>query len=150
MRSIVSPGGLGVPGRVSARLETRRFHEQPLEDTATLDLETAFGLSQIFLTWAADERANAIEIDGDRGQIHVGRRLCYSQIEAGKSAAGRRPPCPKGRIIPTGSAAWPPIFSPPRQAPAKAISTRRCCARRLIDAAQRSSAAGGAWLALST
>ena len=27
----------GVPGRVSARLETRRFHDQPLEDTATFD-----------------------------------------------------------------------------------------------------------------
>ena len=75
----------GVPGRVSARLETRRFHDQPLEDTATLDLETAFGLSQIFLTWAADERSNAIEIDGDQGQIQRGRRLCYSQIKRARA-----------------------------------------------------------------
>src|SRR5579863_8169670 len=59
----------GAPRCVSARLETRRFHDQPLEDTATLDLETASGLSRIFLTWAADERSNAIEIDGEHGEI---------------------------------------------------------------------------------
>ena len=61
----------GVPRGVSARLETRRFHEHPLEDTATLALETASGASHVFLTWAADERSNAIEIDGEEGQIRV-------------------------------------------------------------------------------
>ena len=32
----------GVPRGVAARLETRRFHEWPLEDTATLALEMSF------------------------------------------------------------------------------------------------------------
>ena len=61
----------GAPHGVAARLETRRFHEQPLEDTASVDLDTAAGASNIFLTWAADERSNAIEIEGDKGEIRV-------------------------------------------------------------------------------
>ncbi len=31
----------GAPGAVAATLETRRFHEHPLEDTASVDLDTA-------------------------------------------------------------------------------------------------------------
>ena len=61
----------GVPVGVAATLETRRFHEQPLEDTASVDLDTAAGVSNIFLTWAADERSNTIEIDGEEGEIRV-------------------------------------------------------------------------------
>lgn len=57
----------GVPVGVAATLETRRFHEQPLEDTATVDLNTMAGVSRVFLTWAADERSNTIEIDGEEG-----------------------------------------------------------------------------------
>ena len=53
----------GIPLGVAARLETRRFHEHPLEDTASVDLDTAAGVSNIFLTWAADER---VEHDRDR------------------------------------------------------------------------------------
>ena len=70
----------GAPVRVSARLETRRFHDQPLEDTATLNLQTASGASQIFLTWAADERSNVIEIDGEQGEIRVAGDICRPQI----------------------------------------------------------------------
>jgi len=55
----------GAPVSVAAKLETRRFHEHPLEDTASVDLTTAAGVSKVFLTWAADERSNTIEIDGE-------------------------------------------------------------------------------------
>ncbi len=128
MRSIASRAGRARRAAVSARLETRRFHDQPLEDTASLDLETASGASRIFLTWAADERSNAIEIDGERGEIRVwGDASCSARIR--KSAAGFvRRRCPKGRIIPTGSAALRRTFSPRRLAAAQAISRRRCCA----------------------
>src|SRR5262245_3917185 len=61
----------GVPRAVSARLETLRFREWSLEDTATVDLETASGASQIFLTWAAEKRLNEIEIEGEYGRIHL-------------------------------------------------------------------------------
>ena len=64
----------GAPYGVAATLETRRFHDQPLEDTASVDLITAAGVSNIFLTWAADERSNAIEIEGEKGDIRVIRR----------------------------------------------------------------------------
>ena len=71
----------GVPVGVAARLETRRFHEQPLEDTASVDLDTPAGVSRIFLTWAADERSNAIEIEGEKGEIRVVGDFCGSQIK---------------------------------------------------------------------
>jgi predicted dehydrogenase len=51
----------GAPIKVAARLETRRFHEHPLEDTASVDLDTAAGVSNIFLTWAAVLKSNAQE-----------------------------------------------------------------------------------------
>ena len=76
----------GVPSRVSARLETRRFHDQPLEDTATLELETASGVSQIFLTWAADERSNTIEVEGEQGRDSRGRRFCCSQVRRARAS----------------------------------------------------------------
>ena len=137
----------GVPRGVSARLETRRFHEWPLEDTATLALETASGASRIFLTWAADERSNAIEIDGEAGPDPCRRRRCRHEIEFAASAAGRvPPPCPKDRTIPIGSAGWPPTFCLRRQAAAPGNLKEAVLCARLIDAAQRSSAAGGAWL----
>ena len=89
----------GAPRGVSARLETRRFHERPLEDTATLALETASGASHIFLTWAADERSNAIEIDGERGQIRVVGDTVVLRSNS-RSAAGPAP-LPVGRIAPS-------------------------------------------------
>ena len=36
----------GLPASVAARLETRRFHEHPLEDTASVDLATTAGPEQ--------------------------------------------------------------------------------------------------------
>ena len=61
----------GAPRSITASLQTRRFHEWPLEDTATLDLEFDGATSHIFLTWAADERANRIELEGEKGHIRV-------------------------------------------------------------------------------
>ena len=59
------------PHGITASLQTRRFHEWPLEDTATLELEYDGANSHIFLTWAADERANRIEVEGEKGRIQV-------------------------------------------------------------------------------
>lgn len=61
----------GVPRGITASLETRRFSKWPLEDTATLDLVSDAASGHIFLTWAADERANHIAVEGDLGRIHV-------------------------------------------------------------------------------
>lgn len=139
----------GVPGRVSARLETRRFHDQPLEDTATLDLETAFGLSQIFLTWAADERANAIEIDGDQGQIHVvGDSVILRS--SGQERRWTSPSLSEGSHHPDWFGGVAAEFLAAATSAGKSNLEEALLCARLIDAAQRSSAAGGAWLALST
>jgi predicted dehydrogenase len=135
----------GVPRSVSARLETRRFHDQPLEDTATLDLETGSGVSHIFLTWAADERLNAIEIDGDQGQIHV-----VGDSVVLKSRAEQRrwtsPSLSEGSHHPDWFGGVAADFLAAAMGADKGNLDEALLCARLIDAAQRSSAAGGAWL----
>jgi predicted dehydrogenase len=59
------------PTAISAKLETRRHISSPLEDTATVHIQFPRASAELFLTWAADERRNVIEITGDRGTIHV-------------------------------------------------------------------------------
>lgn len=133
---------------VSARLETRRFHDQPLEDTATLDLQTASGLSQIFLTWAADERANAIEIDGDRGEIRVSGETVVLSSRS-QERHWTLPSLSEGSHHPDwfgGVAA--DFLSAVTGAGESNIAEALMCAQA-IDAAERSSAAGGVWLAPS-
>ena len=66
----------GPPERVSARLETRRHRESPVEDTAEVEIAMGGAQATIFLTWAADERSNTVEIEGERGTIRIeGRTL---------------------------------------------------------------------------
>ncbi|MBO0757196.1 MAG: Gfo/Idh/MocA family oxidoreductase, partial [Bradyrhizobiaceae bacterium] len=55
----------GSPRGIAAVLEKRRFQEWPLEDTATVSLNLICGSGHIYVTWAADERSNSIEIDGE-------------------------------------------------------------------------------------
>jgi predicted dehydrogenase len=135
---------------VSARLETRRFHDQPLEDTATLALETASGSSHIFLTWAADERSNAIEIDGEDGRISV----VDDTVVVRSNAQERRWSCPpslsEGSHHPDwfGGVAADFLAAATGRGAGNLEEALLCAAA--IDAAQRSSGAGGAWLALAS
>ena len=133
----------GAPRNVSARLETRRFHDQPLEDTATLDLETALGLSRIFLTWAADERSNAIEVDGGDGQIHA----ASDSVVLKSNARQRRwtsPSLSEGSHHPDWFGGVAADFLAAATGAGKGNLDEALLCARLIDAAQRSSAAGGA------
>ncbi len=59
------------PHRVTARLETRKHVEWPIEDTATVWLEYPSATAEIFLTWASDERRNRVTIQGTSGLIRV-------------------------------------------------------------------------------
>ena len=59
------------PTRVSARLETRRHTQYPLEDTATIRLEFPHAAGEVLLTWAADARQTGAELEGTSGSIHV-------------------------------------------------------------------------------
>ena len=133
----------GAPIGVAAQLETRRFHEHPLEDTASVDLDTAAGVSNIFLTWAADERANRIEIDGDQGEI----RVVGDAVVLKSNAQERRWSCPpslsEGSHHPDWFGGVAADFLAAATGGGKGNLDEAILCARLIDAAQRSSAAGG-------
>ncbi|HEY6100521.1 MAG TPA: hypothetical protein VIW03_13885, partial [Anaeromyxobacter sp.] len=74
----------GPPERVSARLETRRHREWPVEDTADVELTMGGGEARIFLTWAADERSNTVEIEGELGTIRIEERTLSLEDARGK------------------------------------------------------------------
>jgi D-apiose dehydrogenase len=66
----------GAPRTIAARLETRKHHDWPLEDTADLFLAYADASAEIFLTWAENERRNRVEVSGTNGSLSVdGGRL---------------------------------------------------------------------------
>ena len=56
---------------MAARLETRKHHEYPVEDTVDLFLVYATATAEIFLTWADSERANHAEIFGTKGVLRL-------------------------------------------------------------------------------
>jgi predicted dehydrogenase len=139
----------GAPSGVTARLETVRFHEHALEDTATIDVDTRSGVSNIFLTWAANERANAIEIDGEKGEI----RVVGDAMILKSKAQERRWLCPpalsEGSHHPDWFGGVAADFLSAAAGYGKGNLDDAILCARLIDAAQRSSAEGGVRLSLS-
>jgi predicted dehydrogenase len=138
----------GVPAGVTARLETRRFHEQPLEDTANVELNTAAGVSRIFLTWAADERANAIEIEGDEGEIRVVGDAVILKSRSGQRRWSCPPSLSEGSHHPDWFGGVAADFLSAATGGAKGNLDEAILCARLIDAAQRSSTTGGLRVAL--
>ena len=59
------------PTAVSARLETRRHTDAPVEDTATVRVTFPSGLADVFLTWAAESRQNRVALIGTERQIEL-------------------------------------------------------------------------------
>jgi len=137
----------GVPLGVAGLLETRRFHEQPLEDTAALELDTDAGVSNIFLTWAADERSNTIDIEGEKGEIHVAGDALILKSESGQRR-WTSPSLSEGSHHPDWFGGVAADFLAAARGAAKSNLDQAVLCARLIDAAQRSSAAGGAQAAL--
>jgi len=140
----------GVPRGVAALLENRRFHDWPLEDTATITLDLKSAAAHIFLTWAAKERANHIGVEGDRGRIDVvdGDVILRSDKEE------RRWSCPPPLSQGSHHRDW--FVGVAKEFRMAAISGGKgnldqalLCAQ-MIDLAQRSNAAGGARLALGS
>jgi predicted dehydrogenase len=138
----------GAPIGIAARLETRRFHEHPLEDTASIDLDTAAGVSNIFLTWAAVERANTIEIDGDQGEI----RVVGDSVVLKSNAQEQRWSCPpslsEGSHHPDWFGGVAADFVTAAAGGSRGNLDEAILCARLIDAARQSSAAGGVRLSL--
>jgi len=139
---------LGVPRAVSALLEKRRFREWPIEDTATVTLYREAGSAQIFLTWSAEERANRIEIEGDVGRIEVKGDVVVLR----SSKDEQRWSCPPTLSQGSHHRDWFVGVAEDFQRAALGggsgnLDEAVLCAR-LIDLAQRSSAAGGARMPL--
>jgi predicted dehydrogenase len=137
----------GAPRAVSATLETRRFREWPLEDTATVELDCGSARARIFLTWTAERRANHIEIDGTQGSI----RIDGADVVVERDGAARRVPAPpplsEGSHHPDWFAGVAEEFCRAMAAGGAGNLDEAVRCARLIDLAQRSSAEGGARLA---
>ena len=136
----------GAPRGIAALLETRRFHEWPLEDTATLTLDTSFGVGHIYLTWTASERSNHIEIEGDRGRINV----VNDTVIVSSNSSERRWACPpslsEGSQHPDWFIGVAEDFRIAAMGGDKGNLGEAVLCARLIGLAQRSAAAGGAQL----
>jgi predicted dehydrogenase len=136
----------GAPRALAAKLETRRWREFPIEDTATLELDFGAAKARIHLTWAADARANHIVVEGTRGRIHLEDEFIV--------AGGRRFHCPPSLAHGSHHPDWfagvaAEFIGAASRGVASNLAEAVLCAR-LVDLAQRSSAAGGARLALET
>jgi predicted dehydrogenase len=136
----------GAPRGIATLLETRRFHEWPIEDTATLTLDTRTGSSHIYLTWTASERANLIEIDGDQGHINV----VDDNVIVRSDSREFRYPCPpslsEGSHHPDWFGGVADDFQIAVTSGGKGNLDEAVLCARLIDLALRSSVAGGARL----
>ncbi len=138
----------GAPIGVKAQLETRRFHEHPLEDTASVDLDTIAGVSSIFLTWAADERSNGVEIHGDQGEISVVGDVVVLKSKLGEKCWSCPPSLSQGSHHPDWFGGVASNFLAAATGGSKSNFGEALLCAEVIDAAQRSSAEGGARVSL--
>lgn len=138
----------GAPRSITASLETRRFYEWPLEDTASLELEFSTGNGRIFLTWTADERANHIEIKGKEGRIHVDGGSVVVEGPSGARGWPFAQALSDGSHHPDWFAGVAEDFCAALAADTTDNLDEAILCARLIDLAQRSSSLGGARLAL--
>lgn len=59
------------PEAVRARLDAVRDPQSPVEDTAEVEVGFPSGSGRIFLTWAAEQRRNLVEVEGTEGLLRV-------------------------------------------------------------------------------
>jgi predicted dehydrogenase len=136
----------GAPRGITALLENRRFRESPIEDTATITLDLEFGTGHIYLTWCANERANHIQIDGDRGRINVVDDNVILRSNSGEQRWSCPPSLSEGSHHHDWFVGVAEEFRIAAMGGAKGnLDQAEMCAQ-LIDLAQRSSAAGGVHL----
>ena len=133
----------GSPRAIRAVLENRRFDERPLEDTASIVLDLISGTGRIYLTWAAEERSNHIEIEGERGSINVTNDRVVLRTKSGE----RQWSCPPSLSEGSHHQDWFTSVAEDFQRAAMTggqdnLEEAVLCAR-LIDLARRSSTEGG-------
>jgi len=132
---------------VSATLETRRHREFPVEDTADVRLGFEGSRAEIFLTWAGEERANRVVLEGESGTLRIdGRRV---EVETGARAFEREASesLADGSHHPTWfegvAAELVDAIRSPASRPARSLSESAVCVEAL-ELARASSRAGGA------
>jgi predicted dehydrogenase len=133
----------GAPRAIAATLEKRRFREWPLEDTATVTLELMSGTGHVYLTWAGEERANTIEIEGERGHISVAGDRVILKASSGEQHWSCPPSLAEGSHHQDWFVGVAEDFQLAATAGGKGNLEEAVLCARLIDLAQRSSAAGG-------
>ncbi len=138
----------GAPRGIAAVLEKRRFHESPLEDTATVALDLMSGSGHIYLTWAGEERANTIEIEGEQGQITVANDRVVLKTSSGEHHWSCPPSLSEGSHHQDWFVGVAEDFRVAATAGDKGNLEEAVLCAQLIDLAQRSSAAGGARLSI--
>ena len=138
----------GAPRAIAAMLERRRFHEWPLEDTATVALDLMSGTAEIYLTWAGEERANTIEIEGDQGHIHVAGDRVILKTNSMEQQWSCPPALSEGSHHQDWFLGVAEDFRAAATTGGKGNLEDATLCTQLIDLAQRSSAAGGIRLAI--
>ena len=134
------------PRRVSAKLEQRRYSDLVVEDTATVDLDFGRATGQIFLTWAAEERANTLLVEGEGGRIEI----IGAEVVLTGSGVEQRWSCPpslsEGSHHPDRFAAVADDFIAAlrNERPSNLAQAMMCA--EVMDGAKASDAAGGVWL----
>ena len=115
---------------------------------AVIEQNAAAGVSNIFLTWAAEERAHTIEIDGDQGEI----RVVGDSVVLKSNAQEQRWSCPpslsEGSHHPDWFGGVAADFVTAAAGGSRGNLDEAILCARLIDAARQSSAAGGVRLSL--
>lgn len=134
----------GTPASLRATLETRKYTDWPLDDTARLELDFGDASASIFLTWTADRRENGITVEGEDGVLTVR----HDRLHLDGKDGGRNWHCPpalsEGSHHPDRFSGVAADFSDAIQSKSKAgnLDEALLCARA-IDLARRSSEAGG-------
>ncbi len=139
------------PIAIAVETSQRKFVAAGVEDTARCRVEFPGATAEIFLTWAGDERRNTGKLHGEHGTLTIADRVLVTAIRdrpAVETAFAQ--PLSGGSYHPDWFAAMLDDFRDELQdATLRGANFREaeaCC--RLTEAGYRSSAAGGARLAL--
>ncbi len=136
------------PEAVSARLETRKFREWPLEDTATVDLDFGKATGRVYLTWTADLRANKLEIEGSNANLRIDGPDVVLMAGTDEQRFACPPALSEGSHHPDWFDGVAGDFLQAIDKGGEGNLREALLCARLIDLAKRSSAAGGGKLAL--
>jgi predicted dehydrogenase len=139
----------GTPRAIAATLEQRRFRHWNLEDTACVALDLPSGLAEIFLTWAGEGRINTIEIEGVCGRIYVAGDRVVLKTAADERVFSCPPALSNGSHHQDWFAGVADDFVLAACSGGEGNLAEALLCARLLELAQRSSAAGGVRLELA-